>query len=86
MKGDSIWNRLSYNHKEYVMRATVDHNRCIGCGLCIVNAPGTFALKDQGGYSRSEAIEDTTKENWVRVRAAADSCPQNAIRWERPAK
>ena len=76
MKGDSIWNRLSYNHKEYVMRATVDHNRCIGCGL----------LKDQGGYSRSEAIEDTTKENWIRVRAAADSCPQNAIRWERPAK
>ena len=66
------------------MRATVDHSRCIGCGLCTVNAPGSFELKDQGGYSRSEAIEDTTRENWVRGRAAADCCPQNAIRWEKP--
>jgi Flp pilus assembly protein TadD len=49
-------------------------------------APTTQATENttEATEDTTEAIEDTTRENWVRVRAAADCCPQNAIRWEKP--
>ena len=33
---------------ENILRANVDINACIGCGICVDICPGVFALNPQG--------------------------------------
>lgn len=59
------------------MKAHVDKDTCIGCGLCPSVCPAVFDMDDDG---KAESIvdevpsgeEDSSKE-------AEDSCPVNAI-------
>lgn len=59
------------------MKAHVDKDTCIGCGLCPSVCPAVFDMDDDG---KAESIvdeipsgeEDSSKE-------AGDSCPVNAI-------
>ena len=55
-------------------RAAVDRDRCVGIAMCVLAAPGAFAVNDEGqsefqpgSWDRRDLIE------------AADSCPSSAI-------
>lgn len=61
------------------MRAYVDPDVCIGCGLCAATAPMVFEL-DSGV---AEAMADTTEANHDAVQEAIEGCPVDAIREEK---
>lgn len=58
------------------MRAVVDKDTCISCGLCVSTEPGVFEMDDDG---KAVAVADTTEENKDSVQEAIDGCPVNAI-------
>lgn len=59
------------------MKARVDKDTCIGCGLCPSICPEVFELGDDGyAYAKVDSIEDSLKDD---AREAADSCPVDAI-------
>ncbi|MBM6989910.1 MAG: ferredoxin [Mobilibacterium timonense] len=59
------------------MRAYVDQDVCIGCGLCASTCPEVFEMNDEG---KAEAVADTTDENRDGVLEAIENCPVSAIR------
>lgn len=61
------------------MRAYVDQDVCIGCGLCAATCTEVFEMNDEG---KAEAVADTTDENRDGVMEAIDNCPVSAIREE----
>lgn len=59
------------------MKAIIDHNACIGCGLCVSECPVVFAMNDE---SLVTVIVDTVPaEEKERCRQAAGNCPVEAI-------
>lgn len=56
------------------MRAHIDPDICIGCGLCASSVPEVFQLSDEG---KAEAIADGPDDA---VQQAIDVCPVSAIR------
>lgn len=61
------------------MKAKVDPDMCIGCGLCAGTVPEVFEMNADG---KAEALDTVTDENQDSVQEAIDSCPSNAISWE----
>lgn len=59
------------------MKAKVDKDTCIGCGLCPATCPEVFSLEDDGlaVAIEGEIPEDVTEE----AEAARDGCPVSAI-------
>jgi len=62
------------------MRANVDQDVCIGCGLCIGMVGDVFRMDDN---SKAEAYQEAVPENESMVQDAIDSCPVSAIEWEK---
>lgn len=59
------------------LRANVNKNTCIGCGICIDICPNIFEFDPQGlSESTLTAIEPAHGDC---VRNAAKACPTNAI-------
>lgn len=58
------------------MRAIVDENACIGCGLCETICPEVFKLVDEVSIVKVDPIPEEQEED---CRKAADSCPVGAI-------
>ncbi|MGL4362638.1 MAG: ferredoxin [Cellulosilyticaceae bacterium] len=59
------------------MKAVVDQNICIGCGLCASTCPEVFSMNDEG---LSVAIlADIPEDEESAADDAADSCPVGAI-------
>lgn len=59
------------------MKAAVDKDLCISCGLCIQTCPDVF---DWGDDDKAEAIDDEVPEQFEdEVREAAEGCPTDAI-------
>jgi len=59
------------------MKACVDRNACIGCGLCESICPEVFQLNDEG---ISEVIVDEIPESLIESAKEAESqCPTGAI-------
>jgi len=58
------------------MKAFVDQETCIGCGLCAETCPSVFELVDDKSQVRANPVpkdsEDCAEE-------AADGCPVEAI-------
>ena len=61
------------------MRAYVDQEMCIGCGLCEETCSEVFQMNDAG---KAEAYADTADENCDAVMEAINSCPVSEIREE----
>ncbi|PYG88574.1 ferredoxin [Ruminiclostridium sufflavum DSM 19573] len=59
------------------MRASVDQEGCIGCGLCFSVCPAVFIMNEDG---KAEAIEDDIpEENEGEAEEARDGCPVSVI-------
>lgn len=58
------------------MKAIVNQDTCIGCGLCISTVPEVFEVNADG---KAEACGRTTDENRAAVQEAIDACPVQAI-------
>ena len=59
------------------MKANVDKDTCIGCGLCPTIAPEVFDMDDDGkAYTILEEVPENSKEA---VKEAEGSCPVAAI-------
>jgi ferredoxin len=59
------------------MKAVVDQETCIGCGLCPSMSPEVFQMNDDG---KAEAIVDEVSGELVdSAKEAEESCPVNAI-------
>ena len=62
------------------MKATVDRDACISCGLCVSVCPEVFELDSD---DISVVKQDPVKtENEDCAREAADGCPTDAIHIE----
>lgn len=61
------------------MKATVDQDVCIGCGMCTGIAPNHFQMNDAG---KAEAFQEAADAEKDQVQQAIDSCPVGAISWE----
>lgn len=60
------------------MKAYVDKDTCIGCGLCPSICPDVFSMNDDDG--KAEAIPDDVPEECEDdAEEAAASCPVEAI-------
>lgn len=59
------------------MRAFVDKELCIGCGLCEDICPEVFSIGDDG---KAVATDDQIPEDIIEdARDAMDQCPTEAI-------
>lgn len=59
------------------MKAVVNKDECISCGLCPSTCPEVFEFGDDG---KAEAIVDTVpKECESTAEEAAEGCPTSAI-------
>ena len=62
------------------MKARVDQDTCIGCGVCPAVCPEVFELDDEG---LSHVIVDTVPEDAEdEAKDAEESCPVDAIKVE----
>lgn len=57
------------------IKATVDHDRCVGIGMCVLSCPGGFDF-DDAGLSVFQPQGQWTAEE---LTEAAHSCPTSAI-------
>lgn len=59
------------------MKALVDKDLCISCGLCVQTCPDVFSWDDD---DKAEAIDDEIPEELEEAaQEAADGCPTDAI-------
>lgn len=62
-----------------VMKAKVDHDLCIGCGLCESICPEVFEMGDDG---LAHVIAEVTEDLEDSAQEACESCPTEAITLE----
>lgn len=59
------------------MKVELDHEGCIGCGLCVSACPAVFALAADG---KAEVVQPPiSDEEKSESRAAAANCPVSVI-------
>jgi ferredoxin len=58
------------------MKATVDEETCIGCGLCAETCPEMFEMVDEKARAKMDEVPDEFAET---CREAAEDCPVEAI-------
>ena len=61
------------------MKAKVDPDICIGCGICVSICPGVFRMEDGKAVV---FVATTPAELFVLCRQAASDCPVQAIEIE----
>ena len=59
------------------MKAVVDRDACIGCGLCAENCPGVFQLDTEDLSSVIVDVIDPNDEACAKT--AQEDCPVSAI-------
>jgi len=61
------------------MKAIVDEETCIGCGLCVETCPEVFELTDDKARTKVDEVPEEYAET---CREAAEECPVEAIQIE----
>lgn len=62
------------------MKATVDKNLCIGCGICTEVCPDVFEMGDDNkAQVRQNPVPSNAEDS---CRDATDQCPESAIKIE----
>lgn len=61
------------------MKAIVDKDACIGCGLCAETCPEVFEMNDNVAIVKVETVPPAAEGS---CKEAADTCPVNAITLE----
>lgn len=61
------------------MKAMIDRDGCIGCGLCAQLCPEVFRMADDG---LAEVYAEPTEEVLPQVTSAVDDCPVAVISLE----
>lgn len=59
------------------MKATVDQDTCIGCGLCVATCEAVFSMGDDGLAKAIDA--EIPSEEEADAEDARDGCPVSAI-------
>jgi ferredoxin len=57
------------------LRVLIDRDVCMGSGMCIVYAPGTFSHDDEA----KAVAADPPGDDEATVRSAVDACPMGAL-------
>lgn len=57
------------------LRVEVDYHRCVGSSICVLTAPRTFTLNEQGQSAVLDPVGDAPET----VLEAAEGCPTMAI-------
>jgi len=58
------------------MKATVDKEKCIGCGLCEQICPAVFEMSENLAVVK---VEEVPEDKEPKCREAAEACPVEAI-------
>ena len=59
------------------MKIFLDHEGCIGCGLCISTCPTVFQMAEDG---RAHTVQPAvTEQEQQDARTAAENCPVSVI-------
>lgn len=58
------------------MKAIVDQELCIGCGLCAQVAPEIYEMQGDKAVAKADEV---TEDNAEQAKNGADQCPVNAI-------
>jgi ferredoxin len=58
------------------MKAKVDPDTCIGCGLCVTTCPEVFEMKDDKAVIIAAVVPKNAEEN---CKKAAEDCPVTSI-------
>ncbi len=61
------------------MKATVDQETCIGCGLCAETSPEVFEMNDDKAQVKVDKVPESAIES---CKEAAENCPVEAIQIE----
>jgi ferredoxin len=61
------------------MKATVDPDLCIGCGLCPEICPDVFEMPGDKAFAK---VDPVPPEAEAACRDAAEQCPSSAIKVE----
>ena len=62
------------NQTKTAKKPVVDKDKCIGCGLCAMIAPGTFVVNN----GKSVVVEKPT-DSEEKIQEAVEGCPVEAI-------
>ncbi|HAH31498.1 MAG TPA: ferredoxin [Elusimicrobia bacterium] len=60
------------------MKAIIDENTCIGCGLCPSDCPEVFEMKGEKAISKGDVPAGKEES----AKTAAANCPVQAIKCE----
>ena len=60
---------------------SIDRDVCIGSGMCVVYAPGTFDQDDEAKV----VLRDPSTDGLDDIRVAVEACPTRAIRLDEEA-
>lgn len=59
------------------MKASVDQDTCIGCGLCAATCPEVFSMGEEG--LAKAIVTDIPEDEESEAEDARDGCPVSAI-------
>ncbi len=58
------------------MKAVIDEETCIGCGLCVQIAPDVYEMRED---KATTLVNEIPEELEGEAKEAAEQCPVNAI-------
>ena len=71
-----MWQDIKKDMEDFLMKAFIDRDGCISCGLCMDMCPDVFEFADDG---LAEVKQQPNRSNIHKAHEAAESCPVQVI-------